>query len=176
MNPAVLLNDRAKTSLARGAAVNREKIAGRPTLLVAAVGPEIRNSLSGLLGSLSLSTIWAHGVEDVKRVLARERVAACLCGFWLQDGTYRELIRHIRREQINVAVILVSAPECPQEYRDYLAGLNIGALDFLCYPYRHEDLEAMLESAIGGYAGTARPGIVPQVDHHGDTLAALKAV
>jgi hypothetical protein len=43
----------------------------------------------------------------------------------------------------------VCAPECPHEYRDYLAALNIRAFDFICHPYRRTDLERILHAAIG---------------------------
>ncbi len=72
-----------------------------------------------------------------------------------RDGTYRELVRHLRREKIDVSVIIVSAPTCPNEYGDYLAAMNIGALDFLCYPYRPFDFERMLESAIATSSGSS---------------------
>jgi DNA-binding NtrC family response regulator len=93
--------------------------------------------------------MWVKGVEAAKSMLRKERVVACLCGFWLQDGTYRELVRYIRREKMELPVILVSEPDCPREYRDYLAAINIGTLDFLCHPYRKSDLEGMLGVATG---------------------------
>ena len=156
MNPAVVLRDRIEANFVRRYPVDRKQIPGRPTVLVAAVDPEIRRSLSDLLRSLPINTIWTYGVEDVKRVLAGEEIAACLCGFWLQDGTYREIIRHARRGRMDVPIIIVSAPNCPQEYRDYLAAMNIGALDFLCHPYQQVELEEMLESAIAGYSSSLR--------------------
>jgi DNA-binding NtrC family response regulator len=156
MNPVVVLKERIEANFVRNLSVDCKQIPGRPTLLIAAVDPEIRRSLSDLLRRLAINTIWAYGVEDVKRVLAKEEIAACLCGFWLQDGTYREVIRHVRRERTDVPVIIVSAPLCPQEYRDYLAAMNIGALDFLCHPYQQVELEEMLESAIAGYSPSTR--------------------
>jgi DNA-binding NtrC family response regulator len=113
------------------------------------VDPEIREGLAGLVEASSINAIWVGSVEDVKTIVARERIDACLCGFWLQDGTYREVIRHLRRERLDIPAIIVSAPACPHEYRDYLAAMNLGALDFLCHPYQQSDFERMLESAIG---------------------------
>jgi DNA-binding NtrC family response regulator len=124
------------------------------TILIATVAPEIYNDLNELLQTFSFHTIWSKGVESAKRMLAKERIDACLCGFWLQDGTYRELVRHIRRDNMEIPLILVSEPDCPHEYRDYLAAMNIGALDFLCHPYKKTDLEAMLRLAIGSQAGS----------------------
>jgi DNA-binding NtrC family response regulator len=124
------------------------------TILIATVAPEIYNDLNGLLQPFSIHTIWAKGVEAAKRILAKQKIDACLCGFWLQDGTYRELVRHIRRESMEIPLVLVSEPDGPHEYRDYLAAMNIGALDFLCHPYKKTDLEGILRLAIGAQAGS----------------------
>src|ERR1700722_3501477 len=122
--------------------------AGKPTVLIATIDPEIRAALAELLEGAAIDAIWVNGVKEFKTVVARERVAACLCGFWLQDGTYREVIRHLRRERLGIPAIIISAPACPQEFRDYLAAMNLGTLDFLSYPYRQADLTQMLESAL----------------------------
>ena len=156
MNPAVALKERVEVILRNRADAGGERAAERPTILIATVDPEIRSGLTDLIQEFSLNTIWLKGVEAAKSTLANERIAACLCGFWLQDGTYRELIRHIRRERVEIPVIIVSAPACPHEYRDYLAAMNIGALDFLCHPYRKIDLERMLRSAMGAHTRSMR--------------------
>jgi DNA-binding NtrC family response regulator len=149
MNPAVVLKERLVNHFTRKSVVSIHRAPERPTVLIATIDTEIREALAELLELATLNAIWVGSVEDVKTLVARERIAACLCGFWLQDGTYREVIRHLRRERIDIPAIIVSAPACPQEYRDYLAALNLGALDFLCYPYQKPDFERMLESAIG---------------------------
>lgn len=116
----------------------------RRTVLVATIDPAIRSGLAELFQAFHFNTIWLQGVEAAKSKLAKGRIDACLCGLWLQDGTYRELVRHIRRERVDIPVVIVSGPACPEEYRDYLAATKIGALDFLCYPYRKTDLQRML--------------------------------
>ena len=125
-------------------------------MLIATIDTEIREALADLLEVASVNAIWVRSVEDVKTLVAREGIAACLCGFWLQDGTYREVIRHLRRERLDIPAIIVSAPSCPQEYRDYLAAMNLGALDFLSYPYQKSEFERMLESAIAAHSRSAR--------------------
>ena len=166
MDSAVALKERVEGILGKRSHVDREHSSGRPTVLIATVDPEIRGGLTDLIQAFSLDTIWLKGVEAAKSALAKERIAACLCGFWLQDGTYRELIRHIRRERVEIPVIIVSAPDCPHEYRDYLAAMNIGALDFLCHPYRKIDLERMLRSAMAARTRSMRqqgPMIGPEM-------------
>jgi DNA-binding NtrC family response regulator len=156
MNPAVVLRERAGNNSIRKSATNIPQTPGRPTVLVATVDPEIREGLIDLLEMASINAIWVGSVEDVKTLAAKERIVACLCGFWLQDGTYREVIRHLRRERMDIPAIIVSTPACPQEYGNYLAAMNLGALDFLCYPYQQSDFERMLESAIAAHSRSAR--------------------
>lgn len=152
MNPAVALRERVERMFKRKIETSIDRTPGRPTVLIATIDPEIRESLAGLLEVASINAIWVGSVEDVKTIIAKEKVAACLCGFWLQDGTYREVVRHLRRERINIPAIIVSAPATPHEYRDYLAAMNLGTLDFLCYPYQKSDFEKMLVSAIAAYS------------------------
>ena len=104
--------------------------------------------MAELLRDYRFNTLWASGTEEIKSTLAKEDVAACFCGFWLVDGTYRDVVRHLKRERPEIPVIIVCAPTCPNEYRDYLAALNIRAFDFICHPYRRIDLERILRSAM----------------------------
>jgi DNA-binding NtrC family response regulator len=126
------------------------------TVLVATNDSEIRDNIAGLLQLFPLKTVWAKGMEEVKSVLARESVTACLCGFWLVDGTYRDVVRHLKLQRAEVPAIIVCAPSCPHEYRDYLAALNIRAFDFICHPYRKTDVERILRSAIRAHEGSER--------------------
>jgi len=119
-----------------------------PSILLATKDLEIRSSMTELLRDYRVNTIWASGTEEIKSALSKEGVAACFCGFWLVDGTYRDVVRHLKRERPEIPVIIICAPTCPNEYRDYLAALNIRAFDFICHPYRRSDLERILHSAM----------------------------
>ena len=156
MNLAVVLRERVEGYFARKTVKSIKRTPGTPTVLIATIDTEIREALADLLEMASINAIWVGSVEDVKTIVARERIAACLCGFWLQDGTYREVIRHLRRERLDIPAIIVSAPSCPQEYRDYLAAMNLGTLDFLGYPYQKSEFERILESAIAAHSRSAR--------------------
>jgi len=118
-----------------------------PSVLIATTDPDIRHTMAELLQAYAIDTLWASGMEEIKTALANRSVAACFCGFWLVDGTYRDVVRHLKRQNAEMPVIIVCAPTCPHEYRDYLAALNIRAFDFLCHPYRRIDLERILNSA-----------------------------
>ena len=120
----------------------------RATILLATVDPDVRVSMSALLDSYNIKAVSVTGLEDLRIALARETVSACFCGFWLVDGTYRDVVRQLRRQPVEIPVIVVCAPGCSQEYRDSLAALNIRAFDYICYPYRKADLERILHSAV----------------------------
>jgi DNA-binding NtrC family response regulator len=163
MNPALALGERLKNYFVRKFVASNRRAPGRPTILIATVDPEIREGLANLLEIASVNAIWVGSVEDVKTVVAREAITACLCGFWLQDGTYREVIRHLRRERLDIPAIIVSAPATPHEYRDYLAAMNLGELEFLCYPYQQFDFERMIGSAIATDSSATRQQLTDNV-------------
>jgi|ERR1700722_9551682 len=159
MNPVLVLNERIENDSTHKATQASAKSLDSQTILIATIDPDIRTALSELLDVAGINGIWVSSVKDVKALIARQRISACFCGFWLQDGTYREIIQHLRRERMDIPAIIVSAPTCPQEFRDYLAAMNLGALDVLSYPYEQSDFERMLEFAI-----PTRSGSGPQQD------------
>jgi DNA-binding NtrC family response regulator len=135
-------------------------ITSQPTVLIATADNGMRNSLSELLQTFSVQARWARGVEEANNLLALEDISVCFCGFWLADGTYRELVKRIRREAAEIPLVIVSAPACPNEYRDYLASMNIGAFDFLCHPYRRIDLDRILRvSLVAHFRSLRRVGL-----------------
>jgi DNA-binding NtrC family response regulator len=118
------------------------------TVLIATNDAEIHGNMSQLLAPFSVKTVWSKCLEEVKYVLAREKVSVCFCGFWLLDGTYRDVVRHLKLRRTEIPAVIVCAPSCPHDYRDYLAALNISAFDFICHPYQKSDIERILNSAV----------------------------
>jgi DNA-binding NtrC family response regulator len=137
-------------------ATRLQPVAALPTVLVATIDPVISESMRDLLQTYPLRTLWARGVGEVRALLAKENVAACFCGFWLVDGTYRDVVRMLKRRPVEIPAIIVCEPACPNEYRDYLASLNIRAFDFICHPYRKTDLERILRATLSERALAAR--------------------
>jgi len=123
-----------------------DQVAVRSNILIATNDSEIRSNMGELFETYDVRTVWAKSVEEVKAIIGKTDIAACFCGFWLVDGTYREVVRFLKRQQIEIPAIIVCAPACPHEYRDYLAALNLRAFDFICHPYRRTDLERILQS------------------------------
>jgi DNA-binding NtrC family response regulator len=168
-NPAATRDNVTRVSLDEAVGMVASSPA-RPTVLVATAEPSISASMRDLLQGYPIRTIWARGVNEVRLALAKESVLACFCGFWLIDGTYRDVVRHLKRQPIEIPAIVVCEPSCPQEYRDYLAALNLRAFDFLYHPYRKMDLERILEAAISKRGESVRMaqapvrGVVHQAD------------
>jgi DNA-binding NtrC family response regulator len=119
------------------------------TVLLATNDADISRDMCELLESFPVKILWARGMEEVKKAWSRENVSLCLCGFWLLDGTYRDVVRFLRLQRAEIPAVIVCAPSCPNDYRDYLAALNISAFDFICHPYRMSDMEKILHSAAG---------------------------
>ena len=147
MSPAVALKGMLKGRFARRPEMRLGQNPGWPTVLVATLDVEVRNGLAQLLPVFPINTVWVKSVEDARSVLASSQITACFCDIWLQGGTCRELIWHVRRISAGLPVIIVSAPNCPNEYRDRLAALNLEDLYFLDHPYRLSDLEHFIDLA-----------------------------
>jgi DNA-binding NtrC family response regulator len=146
-------------NLQLASSTNLDKAPARPNILVATNDPEIRNNMAELLRAYDIKVLWAKSVEEVKAVIANEDTAACFCSFWLVDGTYREVVRSLKKQRVEIPAVIVCAPTCPHEYRDYLAALNIRAFDFICHPYRRSDLERILHSAIGAHVQSGQSSV-----------------
>ncbi len=127
-----------------------------PTILVASGDPGISDNMAKLLEPYPINTVWVKGSVDARVWLATDQVTACLCGFWLEDGSCRDLVKQAKRQAPATPVIIVSTPACMNEYREYLAAMNAGAFDFFCYPYRRLELERILRRAITTHLRGAR--------------------
>jgi DNA-binding NtrC family response regulator len=156
MDQASVVCKHPATVLHRASAAQFQPPVEQPVVLVATTDPVISDSMRALLQLYPLRTLWAKGVGEVRALLAKENVAACFCGFWLVDGTYRDVVRLLKRQPQEVPAIIVCEPACPNEYRDYLAALNIRAFDFICHPYRKTDLERILQATLSERAAAAR--------------------
>lgn len=132
-----------------------QEILDAPMVLVAAVDWQVRTGLSSVLSFFAINTVSVSSITLATKVLATRDVSVCLCGFWLEDGTFKDLARHIRCSEARIPLVAVSAPACRNEYRDYLAAMHNGAFDFLCHPYLKTDLDRVLRQAITARARQA---------------------
>ena len=153
-------------------------IPDRSSIVLATTDTQILDGMGELLRGYRVNTIWARGIREVQTALAEQDVLACFCGFSLVDGTYRDVARLLKSRRAELPMIVVCSPECPQEYRDYLAALNIRAFDFICHPYRHLDLERILESVVAlrhAPARTAPSATIPISDRSVESYGLRRA-
>jgi DNA-binding NtrC family response regulator len=148
MNQPFAINGIPLNFPARQSGENLHPVLAQPTVVVATTAPAITENMRDLLQIYSFRTVWAKSVSEVQATLTQKSVVACFCGFWLIDGTYRDVVRLLRSQPVEVPAIILCEPACPQEYRDYLAALNIRAFDFICHPYRRTDLERILRATL----------------------------
>src|ERR1700691_3086954 len=106
-------------------------IPGRSSIVLATTDAQILDGMGELLRGYRVNTIWARGTEEIRAALAGNDVLGLL-------NPHHEDVR----------MVIFFSPECPQEYRDSLAALNIRAFDFICHPYRNMDLERILDSVV----------------------------
>lgn len=143
--------------LSRPIVTSRIPAPGTPlTVIIATNDRNMRRALSEILGDHGVGIECAGGVRAANELFVGAEVAACLCGFGLEDGSYKDLVKLARRRTPEIPVIIVSTPSCSNEYSEYLAAMNAGAFDFLCYPYQTREVERILRLAVAFSSRLAR--------------------
>jgi CheY-like chemotaxis protein len=121
---------------------------GTPRVVIVTTDTKVHGALAGILHGHGVSVEWVKGVEAAKSLLDGDSLAACLCGFGLEDGSYKDLVKLAKHQIPETPVIIVSTPSSSNEYGEYLAAMNAGAFDFLCHPYQKREVERILRLAI----------------------------
>lgn len=121
---------------------------GTPSVLIATKDAKVQGVLAGILEGHDVRVRYVKGVDAAKALLDDGAFAACLCGFALDDGSYRDVVKLAKRQIPETPVIIVSNPSSANEYGEYLAAMNAGAFDFLCHPYQKREVERILRLAV----------------------------
>jgi DNA-binding NtrC family response regulator len=156
MNPAIASDGMLEGRFVRRPETGVNRVPGRPPILIASLDTEIRSGLAQVLPQFPINTVWVKNVEDARCVLNNMQVAACFCEIWLQGGTCRELIWHVRRKSDELPIIIVSDSASSNEYCEWLAAMKMKALHFLTHPYKASDLEKFVQLAISTHSRRAR--------------------
>ncbi len=117
-------------------------------VLIVSADPAVRHALSQALDESWTRIEYASGAASAKQAVSSGGIMACLCGFNLENGTYKEIVKHAKHQAVEVPVIIASTPNCANEYGEYLGAMNAGAFDFLCHPYQCRELNRMLAIAL----------------------------
>jgi len=108
----------------------------------------IQASMVELLQECSLRPELASGIAELKSICAGTPPIACLCGFELADGSFRDAVEWLDAQPFQIPVIMVSPPSVGKMPECFVDSVKAGALATICYPYRLNDVQITLWSAI----------------------------
>jgi two-component system, NtrC family, response regulator AtoC len=117
-----------------------------PTLLVVDDEPNIRRVLELSLGDEGYRVLTAATAAEASRLLAAERVDLVLTDLQLPDRSGLELLADIRASRADLPVILITAYGTVESA---VRAIRAGAFDYVMKPFRVEEIEALVERALG---------------------------
>lgn len=88
---------------------------------------------------------WVRSCAEARDALCENTYAAVVLDLGLPDGDGIELLAQWRKQGFNEPVLILSARDAVQ---DRIAGLNLGADDYLSKPFSFEELLARLRSLL----------------------------
>lgn len=105
-------------------------------------------------------------VAEAWHALSAERFDAVLLDLGLPDGDGSEVVRRLREQVLRPGATPLPDPATPvliltarDQVQDRVAGLNLGADDYLVKPFDMDELEARLRAMLRRAAGQASPVI-----------------
>lgn len=108
---------------------------------------EARSQLAGLLESAGLEVIEATSGEEAIRIVREQNVALALLEVVLDDVSGYEVCRTIREEVGQDAGVMFISGSRTESY-DRVAGLLIGADDYVAKPYAADELLARVRALL----------------------------
>ncbi|MET0398338.1 MAG: sigma-54 dependent transcriptional regulator [Longimicrobiaceae bacterium] len=117
-----------------------------PTLLVVDDEPNIRRLLELSLGDGGYRVLTAATAAEASRLLASERVDVLLTDLQLPDRSGLELLAEVRAARADLPVILITAYGTVESA---VQAIRAGAFDYVMKPFRVEEIEALVERALG---------------------------
>jgi DNA-binding NtrC family response regulator len=116
-----------------------------PKLLILCSDPEGRGAMERALARSPVEKVFAASVHEARLVVEREPVALVFCAQDAPDGGYGELLDSAGFSRERVPVVVASRRG---ETLDYLNAMRAGAFDFITQPYRREEVERIVRSAL----------------------------
>lgn len=124
--------------------------------LLVALEPRVHKMIAEILAVRGVGCLCAGSIAELKSISSLRHVSVCVSGLWMVDGTFRDVVSHLRNHPSTVRVVIVCGADTPPEYREFLRALDIQCFDSVCYPFQKTDLERALESATGK-SGESKP-------------------
>lgn len=127
-----------------------------PSVVIFGAEDALRDDLVDQLLGSPFSLVLVCNSEELKIALETENVVACLCGFELSDGRFRDVVNQVKELSVEVPVIQFSAAGSPEGKKDFLDYLIAGAFDFIRHPFRRSEVQEIVWSALHAYDELAR--------------------
>ncbi len=113
--------------------------------LVVTADSETRLVFADALTRLGLMPISLPTLAQAKAALGSEPFAVVICEHTLDDGSYRDLLQFVSLSA-SIVPVVVSSPVADVEV--YLEAMQLGAYDFIAFPYRGAELATILNSVL----------------------------
>lgn len=132
-------------------------------LLVVEDDPVLADGLCVGLGACGWTVEPVSRVEDALAALESSGFDAMVLDLGLPDGDGLEILRLVRRRDMDVGVVILSARD---DSRDRITGLDAGADDYVGKPFDLDELAARLRAVRRRLLGRSQPAL----SHEGVTL------
>jgi DNA-binding NtrC family response regulator len=116
-----------------------------PKLLILCSDPEGRAAMERALARSPLERVFAASVKEMHEVVGRERVALVFCAQDSPDGGFNDLLESANVIAVQAPVVVASRRG---ETVDYLNAMRAGAFDWITQPYRSDEVERIVVSAL----------------------------
>jgi DNA-binding response OmpR family regulator len=114
--------------------------------------PMIGKSLREALQDSGMSVDWAHNGEDGESALSVGQYALVLLDIGLPGKSGIDVLRAARKGGDKTPLLLITARD---ELDDRVAGLDLGADDYLAKPFEMRELMARIRAVLRRYGGAA---------------------
>ncbi|HEX5397978.1 MAG TPA: response regulator transcription factor [Verrucomicrobiae bacterium] len=105
------------------------------------LGQFVRNGLE----EVAYACVWVRNCQEAREAVARSQFDVIILDINLPDGTGLQLLTEWRRRQVPAYILILSARH---EVDDRIAGLNLGADDYLAKPFSFGELLARIRSLV----------------------------
>jgi len=139
----------ASATYVEGDSRRRSEPALQPRVLIADDDPLLRKMLSRLLRRASFDVVEADSGRAALAELAAKRVDVILSDIHMPDGDGIELLRSIRRVDLDIPVILMSGKP---DVATAATALELGAFRYLTKPLPTETVEKLVRQAARAHA------------------------
>lgn len=128
---------------------------------------DLGNGVRIALGDHAMDVVWVRRLSDALRTLEQQSFEMVLLDLGLPDGDGSEILRRLRGPRRpggdsqalpdpNTPVLILTARD---QVRERIAGLDLGADDYLVKPFDIDELEARLRAMLRRAGGQAAPVI-----------------